>query len=147
MLSQTSEYALRAVLYLAMHPDEAPVKLEQIADSLQVPRNYLSKTMHQLARAGVLASERGPHGGFRLSRAPEAVTLADVVAPFDPARLARHCLLGEGECSDENACAVHYRWKLISEPMRTFFDDTTLADLLGDEVRLPAITLRSSAGR
>lgn len=130
MLSQTSEYALRATLYLAMHAEEGPVKLERIAESLQVPRNYLSKTLHQLARAGILDSERGPYGGFRLAHAPESLRLADVVAPFEPTRLARRCLLGEGECSDATPCAAHDRWKLVSRPMLAFFADTTVADLI-----------------
>ncbi len=135
MLSLTSEYALRAVLYLAAHADGNPVKLERIAEDIGVPRNYLSKTLHQLARVGVLRSDRGPTGGFRLARPPESMTLAEIVAPFDPARLARRCILGHGQCSDETPCAAHERWKPIAEPMRAFFRSTTVHDLLRDEDR------------
>jgi Rrf2 family protein len=130
MLSHTSEYALRAVLYIGMHETEGPVKLERIAEALHVPRNYLSKTLHQLARAGVLKSERGPSGGFQLPRPASEVMLAEVVAPFEPSRLARSCLLGKGECSDATACAAHERWKHVAEPMQAFFGATTVADLL-----------------
>jgi Rrf2 family protein len=145
LLSQTSEYALRAVLYLAMRGGEGPVKIDEIAGALEVPRNYLSKTLHQLARAGVLSSGRGKHGGFRLGRPAEEMTLGDVVLPFEPAALARRCLLGEGECSDETACAAHARWKRVAEPMLAFFHETTVAALVegragvrtGDEAHLP----------
>lgn len=130
MLSQTSEYAIRAVLHVALTGSSDPVKLEQIADALEAPRNYLSKTLHQLGRAGVLASGRGRNGGFRLAVPPDELTLADIVAPFEPATLARRCLIGDGECSDETACAVHGRWKLIAEPMLAFFRHTTIADLM-----------------
>ena len=133
MLSLTSEYALRAVLYLAAHADGSPVKLERIAEDIGVPRNYLSKTLHQLARVGVLRSDRGPTGGFRLARPADSMTLAEIVAPFDPARLARRCILGKGQCSDETPCAAHERWKHIAEPMRAFFRSTTVHDLLRDE--------------
>ncbi len=136
-LSQTSEYALRATLYLALHDGGGPVKLEQITEVLGVPRNYLSKTLHQLARVGVLTSERGPHGGFRLAHPPESLTLAEVIAPFDPARLARRCLLGKGECSDAHPCAAHERWKQVAEPMRAFFSGTTVADLLEGTATAP----------
>ena len=130
MLSQTAEYGLRAVLYIAMNADGEPVKLARIAEALHVPKNYLSKTLYQLARSGVLLSERGPVGGFALARPPESLTLAEVVEPFDSARLARRCLLGEGPCSDETACAAHARWKTIAEPMRGFFRSTVVADLI-----------------
>lgn len=140
MLSQTAEYALRAALYLAAHGGEGPVKLERISEALGVPRNYLSKTLHQLARAGVLASERGPYGGFRLSGAPELLTLAEVVEPFDPARLVRRCLLGEGECSDATPCAAHDRWKVVADPMRAFFRRTTVADLIQGTASVPLST-------
>src|SRR5690606_37876524 len=65
---------------------------------------------------------------------PESLSLADVVEPFDAARLARSCLLGEGPCSDETACAAHALWKTIAEPMRDFFRATTVADLVNQNV-------------
>ena len=131
MLSQTSEYALQATLYIAMHEDAGPVKLDRIADALGSLRNYLSKTLHILARAGVLRSERGPHGGFRLAVPPEALTLLEIIAPFDPVRFTRRCILGEGECSDETACAAHARWKPVSLQMQAFFSTTRVGDLIG----------------
>lgn len=137
MLSQTAEYALRAVLYLASHEGTGPVKLEQIASALGAPKNYLSKTLHQLARSGVLRSGRGPSGGFQLAVAAEALPLERVVSPFDPTALARRCLLGAGPCSDETPCAAHDRWKTIAAPMRAFFHDTTVGDLLQGRASAP----------
>lgn len=133
MLSNTSEYALQAVLYIAQQGDRHAVKLEPMAAALRLPRNYLSKTLHALVREGVLTSVRGPTGGFRLARPPEALTLADIVEPFEPTRLARRCILGKGMCSDATACAAHARWKRIAEPMRGFFRETTVADLVEEE--------------
>lgn len=137
MLSQTSEYALRAVLYLAVHAGERPVKLEEVAEALGAPSNYLSKTLHQLARAGVLSSGRGRNGGFQLAVEPGALTLAAVIGPFEPGTLARRCLLGQGRCSDETACAAHFRWKPIAEPMLAFFRNTTVADLVSGAAAVP----------
>lgn len=146
MLSQTSEYALQATLYIARHESAGPVKLERVAEALRLPRNYLSKTLHLLARAGVLASERGPAGGFRLGYRPESLTLGTIVEPFDPTRLARRCVMGQGICSDATACAAHARWKTIAEPMRAFFNETTVADLLdGEKVVEVVITTQGAA--
>ena len=136
MISQTSEYALRAVVYLARSGAGRSVKLEEVAEELDAPRNYLSKTLHQLARAGVLSSGRGPSGGFQLAVPPAELTLARVIASFEPpATLARRCLLGHGECSDVTPCEAHARWRLIAGPMRDFFHQTTVADLLAAEPR------------
>jgi Rrf2 family protein len=143
MLSLTSEYALRAVIYLAQAGAVGPVKLEQVAQALDAPKNYLSKTLHQLARAGVLTSGRGPTGGFQLAAAPDRLTLAQVVAPFEPTTmLVRRCLLDHGECSDANPCVAHARWKWVAGPMREFFNETTLGELLGGEVEVPAVPRR-----
>lgn len=129
MLSQTAEYALRAALWLAEHPDE-PVRVGDLARALNVPQNYLSKTMHQLARAGVLQSARGKHGGFRLSRQPSAIPLLEIVQPFERLDENRACLLGQAVCSDAAPCQAHHRWKQVKEITAAFFRETTLADLL-----------------
>lgn len=128
MLSQTAEYALRAVLTLAVEPG-GQLGAAQLADRLDVPRNYLSKTLHQLARAGILESTRGKTGGFRLGRNPDRITLLDVVQPFDDITGRRVCLLGKPVCSDHAACAAHAKWKAVSERNAEFFRDTTVADL------------------
>ena len=136
MLSQTGEYALRAVLYVAAHEGrDGLVKIDEIAAELDVPRNTLAKTLHALGRAGVLGSVRGPAGGFHLAVPAEALTLARVVAPFDAVGQGRQCLLGRTTCSDAAPCAAHGRWKTVSERVSTFFRDTTIADLLGRTAR------------
>lgn len=140
MISKTAEYALRALLHLAREDARGPLRASQIADSLGVPANYLSKILHGLARDGILISERGPRGGFRLARAANELPLAEVLGPFDPHTTRRSCLLGRPECSDETACPVHDRWKEVSEPVARFFQDTTVGDLLGGALpRLPSL--------
>jgi Rrf2 family iron-sulfur cluster assembly transcriptional regulator len=130
MLSQTAEYALRTVLLIAERGAEAPVRVDRIAEELGVPRNYLSKTLHQLARAGVLSSSRGPGGGFRLAVPPARLRLVRVIEPFDDIGGGRRCLLGRPVCSDRTACRAHERWKATGEALAAFFQDTTVAELL-----------------
>jgi Rrf2 family protein len=103
-----------------------------MAAALKVPRNYLSKTLHVLARAGVLRSTRGPRGGFQLAVPASKLTLARVTEPFDDAG-TRHCLLGRARCSEERPCAAHVHWTAVSESLQTFFRGTTIADLLREE--------------
>jgi Rrf2 family protein len=138
MLSQTSEYALRAVLYLADRHSREPVRVAVMAQALGVPQNYLSKTLHALVRVGVLESERGPAGGFRLAREPHRLPLKDVVAPFDPQAGERRCLLGRPQCGDHHACAAHEAWSRASGQVAEFFRTTTVAELLSLASAAPA---------
>ena len=132
MLSQTAEYALRAVLYVAEHAAGRPVRVAEMADALRIPRNYLSKILHQLARTGVLVSLRGKSGGFQLGVPADRLALSAVVTPFDRIEERRRCLLGRPQCSDRTACAAHVRWKDVAAAVADFFRDTTVADLLGN---------------
>lgn len=130
-ISGTSQYAIRAVVYVAAQGADVPVRVGPIADALDVPRNYLSKTLHVLARAGILKSERGPRGGFQLAQPPAQLSLALVTAPFDDVA-TRHCLLGRAQCGGRHPCASHARWSDVSASLREFFGQTTVADLLID---------------
>jgi Rrf2 family nitric oxide-sensitive transcriptional repressor len=101
-----------------------------MAKATGIPANYLSKILHQLGRAGVVVSERGRSGGFRLASHPREVVLATVVAPFEPQVQRTRCLLGLPQCSDSHPCGAHERWKVIREATLAFLNDTTLADVI-----------------
>jgi Rrf2 family protein len=148
MLSQTAEYALRAVLHIAEHGADRPVPVGEIAQALDVPRNYLSKTLHQLSRAGVVTSTFGPGGGFQLGSRASELTLHAVITPFDTAG-ERHCLLGRARCRDSDPCPAHGRWKGIAEQIERFFAATTVADLLRGDLPdlLPVKRSRPASAR
>lgn len=130
MLSQTAEYALRTVLHIAARPaDAGPVRVGELADALDIPQNYLSKTLHLLAREGILSSTRGKRGGFELARAAARIRLVDVIGPFDRLGQRRHCLLSRAPCSDRHPCVAHAAWKDTAEQIAAFFRDTSVADL------------------
>jgi Rrf2 family protein len=129
VLSQTAQYALRAVLAIAAQPDGQCMGAGRLAHALKIPQNYLSKTLYQLARAGLLESNRGKLGGFRLARSADRITLIEVVSLFDEMSAGRACLLGRPVCNDHVACPAHTRWKSLSERNAAFFRETTLADL------------------
>ena len=135
MLSQTAEYALRAVLQLTVTEQQekgkgSRVPVRDLAHGLGIPRNYLSKILNQLVRAGVLASSRGKHGGFQLARPAHDITLLDVITPFDRPDQRKLCLLGQSTCNDETPCAAHWRWRALGDQVADFFSVTTVAELL-----------------
>lgn len=130
MISKTEEYALRAVVHLAQHCQDGPCRAQDIAEDTDIPANYLSKILHRLGHYGIVESERGRYGGFRLSRRPEDLRLADVIEPFGSIDDRGRCLLGRGECSDANPCGAHERWKAVRAETIAFFVGTTVADVL-----------------
>lgn len=130
MLSQTAEYALRAVLTIAAEPEGRLVGANRLAADLGIPQNYLSKTLHQLAKVGVLESTRGKLGGFRLAKAADRISLLDIVGPFDDITGRRSCLMGRASCSDNSPCPAHSRWKAVAEKQAEFFRETTVGDLV-----------------
>jgi Rrf2 family protein len=136
-ISGTTQYAIKAVLYVAEHGDQRPVRVEEAARALDMPRNYLSKTLYALARAGILSSTRGPRGGFQLARPPQSLTLLDIARPFEDIE-ARRCLLGRPECGTGERCAVHARWEATSRALQNFFRETSVADLLAATTSRPA---------
>ena len=133
MLSCTSDYALRAVLVLAREHGR-PMRADEIADSTGAPRNYLSKTLNALAKAGVLTSSRGPLGGFSLAIAPESLTIARVIDCFETRKPQTQCLLGGGACNPAHPCSAHSVWSSITRTRREPLVSTTVADLIGRQI-------------
>jgi Rrf2 family protein len=131
MLSGTAEYALRAVVHIARYGRGRAMKSAELSEATEIPKNYLSKILMDLARAHVLRSTRGRNGGFALARDPSQLRLADVVAPFSDVE-GRRCLMGRPECSSADPCPVHHRWLTASQHIADFFAATTLADVLND---------------
>jgi len=131
ILSKSANYALRAALYLSEAAGDAPVPVDEIAERLDVPRNYLSKVFHDLARTEILQSTRGPGGGFRLALPADEVALSDIVRVYDEVPDETTCLLGRSVCSDVDPCRAHDRWARVRAELIDFLDDTRLADLAG----------------
>ena len=137
MLSTTADHALRAVLYLGQRPKGQVASAVEIADAIGALRNYLSKTLHALTRAGVTTSVPGRGGGFALAVSPHRLTLARLISVFDGADAPRRCLLGDRPCTAEQPCAAHLQWTQIRRMHDRALSSTTISDLLGaGEARL-----------
>lgn len=130
MLSLTGQYALRAMIHLARHVDEWPIAGHEIAKEARIPRNYLSKVMGDLVRAGVLESSRGLGGGFRMSRSPQKTYLYDILAPFEGSLAEkRQCPFGNQVCSDRNPCLGHEAWKQVLDTYTDFLRRTSIHEV------------------
>lgn len=130
LLNQSSDYALRAVLFLAQRDGRKACPAKAIAKATGIRPNYLGKVLHALVSAGVLTSVRGPQGGFRLAVAAAELTLEDIAGPFQRLPERSMCLLGDRLCDAANPCVSHQHWQNIADQVTSFFRTTTIAALL-----------------
>ncbi len=130
MITRTALHAVRAMVVLARLPEGACAGAAAVAREIGAPPNYLSKLLQNLAREGVVRSQKGLGGGFRLARDPRAISLLDVVEPIERVSRWSGCLLGHRDCSDEAPCVLHDRWKQVRTAYLRLLARTTLADLL-----------------
>lgn len=127
-LSQTAEYALRAAVWLARHP-EAAWTSSRVASETWIPPGYLSKVLQKLGAAGLVVPRRGPGGGFMLARAPEGISVLDVVNAVDPIESIRKCPLGYPAVAP-NLCPLHSRLNQAIALVEKAFRETALSDLI-----------------
>lgn len=131
MISQTAEYALRAVVCLARSEPDRRWTVRDIHERTEVPEGYLSKVMQLLSHASIVRSQRGRTGGFVLARPVEELSVLDVINAVDPLQRIRECPLGLPEHRDQ-LCALHRRVDCELERVEQAFAASTFADLIAE---------------
>ncbi len=129
MFSQTVEYALRAVLHLAL--SKRSCTTAEIAAATQVPRAYLSKVIQSLAQAGILESHRGAGGGVELSRCAESLTILEVVNAVEPIQRIRTCPLNLA-AHGVNLCPLHRRMDEALGMVERALRESTVGEVLSE---------------
>lgn len=128
MISQSAEYALRAVVWLAGHPG-ATLSTSEIARRTAVPLGYLSKVLQALSRAGLVASTPGRTGGFVLTREPHRISVLDVINAVAQLPRIECCPLGI-ESHGHDLCPLHKRLDDVAAYVEHVFAKTMIAELL-----------------
>lgn len=129
MLTRTAIHALRAMATLAELSERHFAGAADIAEEIGAPPNYLGKLLKTLAEEGLLESQKGKGGGFRLARSSQAISVYDVVEPIDHVSRWEGCFLGRTRCSDEAPCAIHTRWGAVRDQYLKFLRDTSISEL------------------
>ncbi len=129
-ITRQTEYAIRGLQELARRNGDAPVQLKLIAGSCQVSEAFLAKIFQMLAQAGVVKSHRGVKGGFSLGRAPEEITLREVVEICEGGIALNHCLRKVDPCQDADTCVIANVWRDAQAALTGALDKTTLADII-----------------
>jgi Rrf2 family protein len=133
LLSDATEYGLRAVVWLAQRPGR-PQKVREIAEGTHAAPGYLVKVLQELAKAEILSAQRGTHGGFTLERDPAALSILEVINAIDPIERIRTCPLGlpaHGDC----LCPVHQRVDDAIALIEKSFARSTVHDLIVEPTR------------
>jgi Rrf2 family protein len=121
MLSNQSQYAIRGVLYLALHADkENKLGSARVSEQTSIPAPFLAKIFQKLSREGLIISTKGPRGGFYLSEEELQNSLLNIIECIDGLEVFNSCFIGLPKCSDSNPCAIHHvaaNWRdaLIAE--------------------------------
>jgi Rrf2 family transcriptional regulator, cysteine metabolism repressor len=131
-LSTKGEYASRAMLELALRFADGPQHIRDISSAQDIPDRFLEQILLQLKRAGYLRSRKGPQGGYRLSRPPAEISVAEVIrvmdgplAPIDCVSVTAHEV-----CPKEDGCVLKGLWKETRDAIAAILERTTLADLV-----------------
>lgn len=134
-LTRAGEYAIRCVLYLTMHQEQALISRKEIAEAMDIPAQFLGKVAQQLARAGIIAIRQGAQGGYELARDPDSLSLLSVVEAIDGEIFLNDCIHRPDTCNRQTICSVHRVWEHARRQLRDTLAGTTLADLAREEQR------------
>ena len=143
MLAQKTRYAIRSLLFLVEGGAEAPVQLARIAETQQIPPKYLELIMLDLKRAGLVASIRGPKGGYTLARDPASISFGEIVrimegpialVPCASVNFYAHC----GDCHDEATCAIRRAFSIVRDQSSAILEGISLVEAAGWETQLAA---------
>jgi len=128
-LTSKGRYAVTAMLDLALHAQQGPVTLAGISERQGISLSYLEQLFTRLRKQGLVASTRGPGGGYTLSRAAHEIAVADVVTAVDESVDATRCG-GRGDCQGGKRCLTHDLWTELSEQIYGFLSGITLGKLV-----------------
>ena len=132
-LSVRGEYAMRAMLVLALNYDESVVRIQSISEQQKIPKRFLEQILNDLKSAGIVESRRGVAGGYRLARRPEEIPLAQAVRHIEGALAPVSCVserfYEKCSCPDESRCAIRSAMKEVRDAVVKIMERLTVADL------------------
>lgn len=133
-LSVRGEYALRAMLALALHEGEEVVRIQAIAEEQRIPKRFLEQILNDLKSAGVVTSRRGVQGGYRLGRPADRVTLAKIIrhidGPLAPVSCVSEKFYEACTCPDESRCGIRSVMREVRDAVSDMLERVTLAELV-----------------
>jgi Rrf2 family iron-sulfur cluster assembly transcriptional regulator len=128
-LTTKGRYAVTAMLDLALHAQEKPITLADISQRQGISLSYLEQLFSRMRKQGLVASARGPGGGYRLSRDANEINVAQVIAAVDEKVTVTRCE-GRGDCQNGGPCLTHELWCNLSDQIYDFLNGISLGQLV-----------------
>ena len=131
-LSTKGKYGLYAMFYLAQHEGSGPQPLKAVAE-IGVPEDYLEQLLGNLRRAGLVTTVRGAQGGYQLAKAPEYITVGDIIDATEGPLSISECISDEGCCHRSGECRTRRVWEYLSNSINGLLQSISLRDMLEQE--------------
>jgi len=128
-LSTKAQYAVRAMVSLCLHADEAPMTLKDISTREDISLTYLEQLFVKLRRGGIVDSVRGPGGGYVLARSAAGIRVDEIIDSVEETLVPVSCMDEAGRCVCSDQCVTHSVWQGLAERIRHFLASITLEDL------------------
>ena len=144
LFSQTSEYALRVMAWMAARRSQEPILARDLASATQVPLQYLTKILRRLVLAGLLQSRRGRGGGFNLARPAREIRFRDVLVAVDCYPTRGRCAFGWERCSGRQPCPLHGLWSELTDGFHAWAANASIA---GVRATVPSRSYRNRTTR
>ena len=143
MISQTAEYALRAMIVLLARDTGPFCSAQDVAAHAKVPVDYMAKILNSLVKSGLVVAQRGRNGGCKAARTASEIRVLDIVQAVDPIQRIHRCPLGIA-AHGTRLCPLHRKLDDAAQSVESAFASTTMADLLNEDN--PSIPLCANTG-
>lgn len=131
-LTTRGRYAVTAMLDLSFHSGDRPIALADISSRQEISLSYLEQLFAKLRRSGLVRSVRGPGGGYLLTGAPEAISVADIIRAVDEPIQATSCEEGSEGCKKSTRCITHHLWEQMGQHIYQYLESVNLGGLLAE---------------
>jgi Rrf2 family protein len=135
MFSKSTEYALRATIYIAQKSnEEKKLSIGLISKAIGSPASFTAKILQNLTRAKIVNAVRGPNGGFYLTQKAKKLSVRSILEAMNEDKILKKCVLGLKKCSEEKPCPMHNQYKFIKENLVELFESKTIG-MLAEEIK------------
>jgi len=134
MFSKSTEYALRATLYIAQKgSEEKKIGIEEVSKAIDSPRSFTAKILQSLTKENkIISSISGPHGGFYMTDKAKKLPVRAILEAMGEDELLDRCVLGLAKCSENKPCPMHSKYKIIKNQLIRLFETETILNLAND---------------
>ncbi|MCC6235548.1 MAG: Rrf2 family transcriptional regulator [Verrucomicrobiales bacterium] len=128
-ISRAGEYGVLGLLRLVQQPAGQPVMIDAVSKEEGIPKSFLAKIFQDLAKAGLLRSQRGAGGGFTLAKSPDNISVLEIIEAIDGKIALQRCLGETPDCDRVEVCALCSLFEQAQDRLKEVFQQTTLAEL------------------